>query len=562
MKFALVLSLCFVAALGGALYGGQAEPISIVIMHTNDVHGGIDPQGATFMDEEFPPQLGGGASLARLAKKLRQETASEGKGFLLIDTGDIWQGTPVGNYESGSIVVEFMNRVGYDLWVPGNHEFDAGLDNAFRLLDLAEFPVLGANLIDRETGEIAPPIVPYIIKEVAGVKIGIIGLITEETELYSLPESVARIDFAEIKPITQRYIAELEDQVDLIFVVGHLGIPYDVRSAYKEMIETGVEQKIRYGMNAMELAHHVPGIDLMVCGHIHVGLEGGWEDPLTHTICLQTYGRGTGVGIYEILVDPETRQIVGYDMPEADDGSIVTLFEDEWWPDEEIGAFISEWVDTAEVGMDEPVGRALFDISRVGVGESQLGNMVTDAMREAVDADVAFTNLGGIRSNIGMGVITPRDVFRAVPFENKLVYFEMTGSYLKHVLEWRVKGMRQGAYVSGVRLAYSRTRPDFDRIVELYVGGEPWDPDKIYRVTTTDFIASGNIGLQILTEIDPQYVTYTDVKVKEAVIEYVRRHSPLSPKIEGRFVRDDSRAVSPELAGALPRYKPLEEIDH
>jgi 2',3'-cyclic-nucleotide 2'-phosphodiesterase (5'-nucleotidase family) len=561
MKHLLTLALGLVLGLSALAVGGESEPIHIIIMHTNDVHGGIDRQGATFMDEEFPPQLGGGASLATLANKLREEARREGKGFLLIDTGDIWQGTPVGNYKAGEKVVEFMNRIGYDLWAPGNHEFDAGLDNAFKLIQMAEFPVIAANLIDLETGTLPEPAVPYIIKEVAGIKIGFIGLITEETEFYSLPESVQRVDFAEVKPITEKYIAEIQDQVDLIFVVGHLGVPYDVWSAYNEMIETGVEQKIRYGMNAMELAHHVKGIDLMICGHIHVGYERGWEDPVTHTICLQTYGRGTGVGIYEIVVDPGTRKIIGYELAERD-GSILTLFEDEYWPEPGVAEFIQEWVDTAEVGMDEPIGRALLDITRVGVGESQLGNMVTDAMAEAVDADVAFTNLGGIRSNIAMGVITARDVFRAVPFENKLVYFEMTGSYLKHVLEWRVKGMRQGLYVSGLKLVYSRTRPDFDRIVELYVGGEPWDPDKIYRVATTDFIASGNIGLQVLTEIAPEYVTYTDTKIKEAIIEYVKRHSPLEPRIEGRFVRDDAQPVSSELAAAMDRFKSLEDLTH
>jgi 5'-nucleotidase/UDP-sugar diphosphatase len=299
----------------------------------------------------------------------------------------------------------------------------------------------------------------------------------------------------------------------------------------------------------------------MLCGHIHVGYERGWEDPLTHTICLQTYGRGTGVGLYEITVDPETKQIIGYELSETD-GGILTLFEDEWWPDEEMARFIGEWVDSAEVGMDEPIGRALIDISRVGVGESPMGNMVVDAMREAVDADVAFTNLGGIRDNIGMGIITPRDVFQVVPFENKLAVFEMTGSFLKHVLEWRVKGMRQGLYVSGVRIVYSRTRPDFDRIVELYVGGEPWDPDAMYRVTTTDFIAEGNIGLQILTEIAPEYVEHVNITVKDAVIEYVKKHSPLAPKIEGRFKRDDTRPMSAGLAGALPGLKQLEDLDH
>jgi 5'-nucleotidase/UDP-sugar diphosphatase len=561
MRLAITVTLVAMLGLLGFMPAQGAEPISIILVHTNDIHGGIDRQGATFMSNEFPPQLGGGASLATLVEHMRQKAEEEGKGFLLIDTGDIWQGTPVGNYENGTVVMGFMNRLGYDVWSPGNHEFDAGLDEAFRIMNMAEFPVLAANVVRSETGEIPPPMQPYIIMEVAGIKIGMIGLVTEETLNYALPEDVKEIEFLKVKPVTEKYIAMIKDQVDLIFVVAHLGIPYDVDSAYREMIETGAEQKIKYGMNGMELAHHVEGIDVMLCGHIHVGYERGWEDPLTHTLCLQTYGRGTGVGVYEILVDPDTKQIIGFELAETD-GGILTLFEDEWWPDEAMGDFIEAWVDSAEVGMDEPIGRALIDISRVGVGESPMGNMVVDAMREAVDADVAFTNLGGIRDNIGMGIITPREVFQVVPFDNKLVVFEMTGSFLKHVLEWRVKGMRQGLYVSGIKATYSRSRPDFDRIVELSVGGKPWDPEATYLVTTTDFIAEGNVGLQILTEVAPQFVEHTSITVKDAVIEYIRQNSPVAPKIEGRFQREDDRDLSAELSKALPRYKELEDLDH
>jgi len=545
----------------GTCSAAERAPIAITLIHTNDVHGGIDPQGAAFMDEEFPPMLGGGASLARLVDDLRTKAASEGGGVLLIDSGDIWQGTPVGNYRGGEVVVEFMNRAGYDLWVPGNHEFDAGLENAFKLINAADFPVLGANFVNKTTGEIPAPLVPYVIKEVAGVRIGIIGVITEETEFYAAGQSLGDYDLVAVKPVVEKYIAEIGPQVDLIFVVGHLGLPYDVESAYREMVETGTEQRIRWGMNGMELIHHVPGIDLFIGGHIHVGYERGWEDPVTHTLALQTFGRGTGVGVYTIEVDPGTRKIVGYKLPEAD-GSIVTLYEDEYWPEPEIAAFLTEKIDSAEVGMDVPIGQAVTDLTRIGVGESILGNLVTDAMREAVDADVAFTNLGGIRANIPAGVITPREVFGAIPFENRIVYYEMSGSYLRHVLEWRVKGMRQGAYVSGVKIVYSRALPDFNRVTLLEVGGKPWDPDSTYRVATTDFIASGNIGLEFLADFNPERVRTTDVLVKTAVVDYIRQHSPLDRRIEGRFLRDDGAQYSQAILSASSRWKSLDEITH
>lgn len=556
---AVLLPAAFMAAGGSAAMA--SEPVKITIVHSNDVHGGIDPEGATFMDEEFPPLLGGGASLARLVEDLRAKAQAEGGGLLLIDTGDLWQGTPVGNYRGGETVIEFMNMVGYEAWVPGNHDFDAGLDNAIKLMNMAKFPVLGANFVDKTTGEIPPPMVPYIIKEVAGIRIGIIGVITEETEFYSAGQSLGNYDLIPVKPVVQKYAEELRPKVDLILVQGHLGLPYDIQSAYREMIETGVEQKIRWGMNAMELVHSVPGIDVLVGGHIHVGYEQGWEDPVTHTLVLQTYGRGTGIGVYTIEVDPETRGIVGYSLPEAD-GSIVTLYEDEYWPEPEVSQFLSERIDSAEVGMDEPIGEALVDLTRIGVGESVLGNLVTDAMAEAVGADVAFTNLGGIRANIPQGIITPREVFAAIPFENRVVYYEMTGSYLKHVIEWRIKGMRQGAYVSGTKIVYSRALPDFNRVTFMTVGGKPWDPDATYKVATTDFIASGNIGLEFLAEFDPQYVHTTDILVKDAVVQYIRRHSPLERYLEGRFPRDDTAQYSPEILQAAPRLKALEEITH
>ena len=557
----IIACLAFVVVGAAASAAGEGKPVLISVMHTNDVHGGIDPTGATFMDEEFPPLLGGGPSLARLVQDERARAAAEGGGLLLLDTGDIWQGTPVGNFRSGEVVIEFMNKVGYDAWVPGNHDFDAGYANALRLMGLAKFPVLGANFVTKATGEIPAPLVPYTIKEVAGIKIGIIGIITEETEFYSAGQNLGDYDLIPVKPVVQRYVEELRPRVDLIFVQGHIGLPYDVQSAYKEMVETGVEQKIRWGMNAMELVHNVQGVDVLIGGHIHVGYEQGWEDPVTHTIVIQTYGRGTGVGLYTFKVDRETRKIVGYELPEAD-GSIITLYEDEYWPESETSEFLSGKMDTAEAGMDVPIGRAIVDLTRIGVGESVLGDLVTDAMREAVDADVAFTNLGGIRSNIHAGTITPREVFTAIPFENRLVYYDMTGSYLKHVLEWRIKGMRQGAYVSGVKIVYSRALPDYERITSLTVGGKPWDPDSIYRVATTDFIASGNIGLEFLADFDPEHVHSTDILVKDAMVEYIKKHSPLDRKLEGRFLRDDAAQYTPAILEAMPRVKPLKEITH
>ena len=167
----------------------------IVVMHTNDVHGGINPQKATFMSREFPPSLGGGASQATIIQAEREKAKENGWGFLLIDDGDIFQGTPVGTKTKGRAVIDYMNRVGYDLLTVGNHDFDKGVDNLRELAEMANFPFLGANVVNAETGEILSFLKPYLIKEVGGIKLGIIGLCTTETQQMSFPGNIKGVKF-------------------------------------------------------------------------------------------------------------------------------------------------------------------------------------------------------------------------------------------------------------------------------------------------------------------------------------------------------------------------------
>jgi 5'-nucleotidase/UDP-sugar diphosphatase len=145
-----VAAFLLIVLIGPALYA--AGTWSLVVCHSNDVHGGVDSSEATFMNPEFPPQLGGGASAATLIYRLRQYCRERGFGFLLLDTGDIFQGTLVGTLTQGKAVVRYMNEVGYDAWVLGNHEFDLGRAVPENLMAQAEFAVLSANVYDTSGG--------------------------------------------------------------------------------------------------------------------------------------------------------------------------------------------------------------------------------------------------------------------------------------------------------------------------------------------------------------------------------------------------------------------------
>lgn len=564
---ALVALAVLIAATLISPAAAEDEMIRLSVVFTNDLHGGIDRTGAVFMNREFPPPLGGGASAAAYIGALRERAEEEGNYVLVMDQGDIFQGTPVGNYEDGRTIIEYFNHLDVDLWTVGNHDFDEGYENLWKLIELSEMPVLSANLVWAESGEPLEYVEPYIIKEYDGVKVAIIGLTTTDTPKMAFPAHVEPVKFLDEIETARRYVSEVREKgADIVIVSGHMGLPYDPEVGYKELIQEEEEraaeeireplEESKWAPDAMEISHNAAGIDVFFGGHIHKGFDKPWEEPTNHTLHFQTYGRGSGVGHVDLLIDPETKTLAGYELPSYR-GALITLFEDEWWPDAETAEMVEERVAEAEAGMDRVIGFADVDLTRGGEGETRMGNLVCDAMREEVSADFAFTNLGGIRDEIPAGPITPRQVFRVLPFGNSLMVFEMDGRLLKEVIEYRVSAGHHGVYMSGAKIVYNKARPDYDRITFFEVGGETWDPDRIYRVVTSDFLAAGNAGLYMLPTIPEDKTMRTSTTIMDATVHYIERHSPMGDPMDGRWVRDDESSLDPELAAAMEGMEPL-----
>ncbi len=565
ISVAVLLALGMLVPASGSPADDGLMRLSVV--YTNDIHGGIDRTGATFMNREFPPPLGGAPSAVTYIERLRERAREQGGHVLVIDQGDIFQGTPVGNFRKGEAVVEYFNHIDLDLWTVGNHDFDEGADNLWHLIEMSNMPVLSANMVWEETGELVEHVLPYVIKDYDGVKVAIIGLTTTDTPKMSFPDHVKGVRFLPEVETARKYVEEVREKgADIVFVSGHVGLPYDPEAAYQQMIEEEEEREAeevreplegrKWGPSAMEISHSVPGIDVFVGGHIHKGFDKPWEEPSTHTLILQTYGRGSGVGHVDFLFDRETRSLAGYELPSYR-GDLITLFEDEWWPDAETAAMVGELVAEAEQGMDVIIGFTDVDLTRGGEGETRMGNLVCDAMREEVSADFAFTNLGGIRDEIPAGPITPRQVFRVLPFGNSLMVYEIDGRLLKEIIEYRVSDDHHGVYMSGGRIAYNKTRPDYGRVTHFTIGGEQWLPDKTYRVVTSDFLAAGNAGLYMLPGIPEEQKMRTSTTCMDAAIHYIQRHSPIGNTLDGRWVRDDEAGIEPALAAAMEGMEPL-----
>lgn len=558
----LVRAAALAAALAASLPAAAGNDDGLLRVHllwTNDVHGHIAPEPAKFMNPDFPPPLGGGASAATYINEIRAKAAAAGEEVLLVDVGDMFQGTPIGNKTKGAAVIEYMNAIGYLFGVPGNHDFDMGRDNTERLARMSKFPWLAANLVEKSTGQIVDWAQPTMMVEVGGIRFGVIGIVTPGTAHMSFPKNIEGLEFLEMPATVERYRDQLKAQgADIIFLAIHEGLPFDPVAGWNNLVaaqeEANREQQGAYGsnysrggMNLMELVNEVDGIDLAVGGHTHRGYREPWIDPVNHTMCFESFGNGSSLGHAVLLVDRATRSLVGYEGAHAD-GTLITLFEDEIWPDQGIAEVIRPHHEAAEAEMGKVIGSTTGPLGRGGPGASLVANLVTDAMRERFSGDLAVQNAGGLRADIPGGDLTTRDVFSVLPFGNELQIVTMDGRMVRRLIESRVAGRSGGIMLSGARVVIDPTRPDWDRVVELEIGGQPWDPAAEYDVVITDFLMEGNSGLDFLTTIPAGKITPTGVTQAEAVEQYITRHSPVRVRIDDRWVEKPGHPQADYLA--------------
>jgi len=515
----------------------EDEFLKVITIYTNDVHGGIDRKEASFINPDFPPMLGGGAVAGRYIMQKRAEAEANGWGFLLLDAGDFYQGTPMGTKSEGEAVIEYMNVVEYDALTIGNHDFDNGWKNLKKLSEMAQFPFLASNLYRQSTGEIAEFVRPYIIKEIQGIKIGIIGATLASTPSMSFPEHVEDLDFRTEEDGLKRFLPELKARgVNMVIFLTHAWLAYNPQEGYKEMLaklETG-ETGNDYGSSAQAIAHRVPGVDVMFSGHLHRGFYKPWEDPVNHTLIFQNYANGSNLGHVNFYIHCKTGTLAAYDFV-SDDGAIFTLFEDDFLPDTAIARQIDYWVQKAEAGFDEIIGSATGPVPRSNSGESPMGNLLTDAMRAATNSDIAFSNHGGVRADLRAGAITPRHIFSVMPFGNRVVVIKASGSFLKALVEDRVSGNSRGMLISGAEIVIDRSKPDGSRVVKFHIEGQPVVMEQEYTLAVSDYLAEGNSGYDRLTTISPDQINYSGILLRQSLIDYIKSHSPIKPGTDGRW---------------------------
>ncbi len=568
---------------------GVPELIRLTIVGTNDVHGWVQPHQSRLADGTEIEE-GGAAAFAGYLRILREENPG---GVLLLDAGDIFQGTLVSNLTEGAVVIDAFNHLGYTAAAIGNHEFDYGPEGPVSValspehdpfgalkarLEQARFPLLAVNVYDAKTGN-RPEWLGNdgtVLLEVKGVKVGIVGLITPTTPNVTNPVNVASLRFGSLVPEAANAASRLRAKgAQVVIAVAHAGgkcasseNPHDLSSCDTSSGEI------------FEMLSGLPKgtFDAVVAGHTHAVIGHFVQG----TPVIETYGLGRAFGVIELYVDRSGRvaaektvispavpicarvdQTTGTCHARALKDRPVKLVPATFrgkpvLPDAEIARLIGPALEKVEAEQRRKLNlKVPATMGRNYEAESALGSFLADSLREMEQADVALLNSGGLRSDLPAGELTYGDVYEVLPFDNTVATLVMTGDKLSRLLR-AAYGAKKGVFqVSGLRIKLSRC-PGRDRLKELSLAnGKPLSPERKYKVVLPDFLARGGDGVgPVLAALPSSRIDYGEqrpLNFRDALIAYWQKLGKplLAPKL-GRivFVDDGSACAAAEKPGS------------
>ena len=494
----LVLVLAIILSFAGSAFAIDVKTGDIVILATNDVHNGVDITKNS--DGEMTTM--GYANLAAYVADMKK--AAGNNNVTLVDAGDAVQGEAIGTLSKGEYLIDIMNQLKYDIAIPGNHEYDYGMERFFELVEMADFPYISANFMDLKTNK--PVFDAYEMVTYGSVKVAFVGVTTPESFTKSTPAYFQDEDgnyiygFCEGGSGKDMYDAvqkAVDDATaagaDHVIVIAHLGID-DASKPW----------------TSKELIANTTGVDAVIDGHSHSTIDGekiankSGDD----VVLVQAGTKLSGISKVVIKADGTL------------DAEVVADYED---IDEETDAFIKDIQSTFEEDLKKVVAKTDVELYEsdpktgkrlVRHRETNLGDLCADAYRTLLDADVAFVNGGGIRTSIPAGDITYGQIIAVHPFGNAACLIETTGQQILDALELgsRATPVEVGGFlhVSGLTYTIDTTieasvvlddKGSFvevsgaRRVKDVKIGGVVIDPTATYKLASHNYmLKSGGDG--------------------------------------------------------------------
>jgi len=449
---------------------------------------------------------------ARLAAIVKAERAKGGH-VILAHAGDTLSPSLMSGFDRGAHIITLTNAVRPDIFVPGNHEFDFGKATFLQRMGEARFPLYGANLRGPD-GQPLPNFKDRSIITFDGVRIGLTGTTYDGTPLTSTPEDLR---FTSTVDTTRQQAETLRREgADFVVAVSHASRAQD------------------FEIKATRAA------DLILSGHDHdllvnfdglTGLVESTYDAHMLTIIDATIQVKESNGRREMTWWPQFRII---------DTATVA-------PDPEVAALVDGFQKEFTKEMDVPLGTTQYELDSrnavVRTQEAAIGNLIADAMRVSLRADIAIMNGGGIRSGAvypAGAQLTRKDVLAELPFDNRVVTVEMSGIDVRRAIENGLSLLPNAAgrfpQVSGMTIEADATRPPGQRVLSVKVGDAPLDDAKVYKVATNDFLARGGDGYTMFSDAVRLLPDPDSPLLANEVMVYIRQQGTARERVEGRIV--------------------------
>jgi 2',3'-cyclic-nucleotide 2'-phosphodiesterase / 3'-nucleotidase len=541
LAMALVL---FVAVVAGSSASAPARA-QITILSTTDLHGNILPVDyyTNKRDER------GLAKVATIIKKARAENPN----LLLVDSGDTIQGTPLVYYhnkknnEPPDPMMLVMSGLKFDAMTVGNHEYNFGLKVLEKARSEAKFPWISANTYRKGTEQTQYE--PYVVREVSGVRVGILGLTTPGIPYWENMENYAGLEFREPVAEAKKWVARLREQehVDLVIISMHMGLERDLRTG--EMWVGLVPNENA----AISIAEQVPGVDVILMGHTHREVPSLY---INRVLLTQADRWGSRVARVDVYMEKPDEAVGGRWRVEARSARTIPV-DERVEPDAEVLKLVEPYDRETQSWLGRIIGESPADLSATDarLRDTAILDLIHRVQLEAGKADVSMAASFNQQARIPKGPVTVRDIAGLYEYENTLVVLEVTGQQLKEALEHSAKYFRD--YVpnkraadlideripgynfdtaEGVTYDLDISKPKGQRIQNLRFKGQPIARAQKLRLATNNYRVNGGGGYTMYRNAPVLY--RSGEEIRELIIEWVERHKriPAEPTNNWRLL--------------------------
>ncbi len=490
----------------------DSDTVCISILHTTDLHGHILPTA----DYDGNPDRGG---MARCVTQIRR-WQKENPNSILIDIGDVYQGTDVSLRNKGELMIDLFNYLQYDAWIVGNHEFDWGTETFVQALQRSTMPVLAANTVleGRPAGEFSDAkypfakVQPFILKDIAGIKLAIIGVTTPGMTFWLRPEFTRGIEFQYPAESVRHAMARARSEgADAIVLSGHMGLK--ARSGGDDFANT-----------VMALTSEFPEAAVFIAGHTHQAIPSRLTNGMLFT---QADHFGIYVGRVDLLFDRNSRKLLHREAS-------CELMDNRFRFDPVIISRAKSQLAESDAAVSQIIGELAETLHARGrPGEpSDIERLIGAAIMEAlverrVRVDGVVHGVFDEKANLVAGPKAVNDIWNVIPYENYIVTAELTPEEIKTVME-EVYASHERRNLLGFEVR-TEGRGYERRIISMTLpNGRPFDSGKKYVIAfnTFDSRSAGHhfMKLRALLEASAANCTLHPVQTRDALIDYFRRH--------------------------------------